>query len=105
MQSTEKKPLRRIPTSIDPVDLFCTKVTRQVAKDGTFRVNSTLYEAQEHLIGRTITVAFDKDDPSKKVKVFDGPVFVHTATPIDFLANANAKRRARTPFTSEGNHD
>ncbi len=105
MQSTEKKPLRRIPTSIDPVDLFCTKVTRLVAKDGTFRVNSILYEAQEHLIGRAITVAYDKDEPSKKVKVFDGPVFVHTATPIDFLANAKAKRKVRPPFTSEVDHD
>ena len=36
---------------------------------------------------------YDKDDPAKKVKVFDGTVFVHSATPIDYFSNAHARRK------------
>ena len=84
--------IRRLDAHIDAADLFCRKETRQVAHDGTFRINNVLYETQEHLIGRKIKVLFDKDDPLKTVKVYDGEVFVHIAKPIDFLGNANAKR-------------
>jgi transposase InsO family protein len=85
--------IRRLGAHIDPLELFCKKETRTVAKDATFRVNNILYEAEEQLIGQKITVLFDKDDPAKKVKVFDGAVFVHIATPIDYIANAAARRR------------
>jgi transposase InsO family protein len=85
--------IRRLESHIDPAEIFCKKETRIVAKDGTFRVNSILYEAEEQLIGRKIVVLYDKDDLAKKVKVFDGECFVHTATPIDFISNAHAKRK------------
>ncbi len=93
--------IRRLPTHIDPAELFCKKESRQVAKDGTFRINNILYETEEHLIGRKIDVLYDKDDPLKKVKVFDGPVLVHTAQPIDFIANSHSKRKELN--TPEGN--
>jgi len=85
--------LRRLPPHLDPRELFCRKESRQVAKDGTFRVNNILYEAEEHLIGTKINVLYDRDDPLKLVKVYDGTVFVHTAKPIDYLSNAYAKRK------------
>lgn len=93
--------IRRLPAHIDSAELFCKKESRQVAKDGTFRINNILYETEEHLIGRKIDVLYDKDDPLKKVKVFDGPVLVHTAKPIDFIANSQAKRKELN--TTEGN--
>ena len=96
LKNAENK-IRRLPKHIDPAELFCKKEQRQVAKDGTFRINNILYEAQEHLIGRKIGVLFDKDEPSKKVKVYDGENFVHGASPIDFLANAKSKRK---PFNT-----
>jgi putative transposase len=89
--------LRRIPAHIDPADLFCLKETRRVGKDGTFRINNILYETQEHFIGRTVTIRYDRDDPAHKVKVFDGDVFAHVALPIDFIANAKAKRKPLSP--------
>lgn len=85
--------IRRLPSHIDPAELFCAKECRLVARDGTFRINNILYEAQEHLIGLKIDVLFDKDDPTHLVKVYDGNVFVHKATPIDYNANAQAKRK------------
>lgn len=85
--------IRRLGADIDPADIFCKKETRIVAKDGTFRVNNIIYEAEEQLIGQKIVVLYDKDDVAKKVKVFDGECFVHTATPIDFISNAHAKRK------------
>jgi transposase InsO family protein len=85
--------LRRLPPHIDPAELFCMKESRLVARDGTFRVNNVLYEAEEHLIGRRIDVLYDRDDPARKVKVFDGPLLVHTATPVDFLGNSSLKRK------------
>jgi putative transposase len=88
--------LRRLPASIDPAELFCRKESRQVAKDATFRINNALYETEEHLIGRKINVLFDKDDPLNKVKVFDGPLFIHTVKPIDYIANSQARRREIT---------
>jgi putative transposase len=85
--------IRRLEAHIDAAELFCRKETRQVAHDGTFRINNVLYETEEHLVGRKISVLYDKDDPLKTVKVYDGKVFVHSAKPIDFLSNANAKRK------------
>lgn len=85
--------LRRLDAHIDPAELFCKKETRVVGKDATFRVNNILYEAEEQLIGQKINVLYDKDDPAKKVKVFDGEVFVHCASPIDYISNASARRK------------
>jgi putative transposase len=88
--------LRRLPAAIDPAELFCRKESRQVAKDATFRINNALYETEEHLIGRKVNVLFDKDDPLKKVKVFDGPIFIHIVKPIDYIANSQVRRREIT---------
>jgi len=93
--------MRRLSPHIDPAELFCKKETRIVAKDGTFRINNLLYEAEEQLIGCKITVLYDKDDPAKKVKVYDGPQFVHCATPIDVISNASARRKEINPQEEE----
>jgi len=85
--------LRRLPKHIDETELFCRKETRIVTKDGTFRINNILYEAEEQLIGKKITVLFDQDDPTHSIKVFDGNCFIHSATPIDYIANAHYKRK------------
>jgi putative transposase len=94
--------IRKLPHHVDPADLFCLKETRLVAKDGTFRINNVLYETQEHLIGRKITVRYDRDDPTLKVKVFDGDTFVHEAFPIDFNDNARMKRKPLNPRDDDG---
>jgi len=85
--------IRRLPKHVDPAELFCRKETRLVARDGTFRINNILYEAQEHLIGKKINVLFDIDDPTHTVKVYDGMCLVHTATPVDYFGNAGMKRK------------
>jgi transposase InsO family protein len=94
--------LRKLPPHVDPADLFCLKETRLVAKDGTFRINNVLYETQEHLIGRKITLRHDRDDPARKVKVYDGDSFVHVAFPIDFNDNARMKRKPLPPRDDDG---
>jgi putative transposase len=91
LQKAENR-IRRLDAHIDAAELFCRKESRLVAHDGTFRVNNVLYETEEHLIGKKISVLYDKDDPLQMVKVYDGRVFVHNAKPIDFLSNAHAKR-------------
>lgn len=87
--------LRRFPHHVDPAELFCKKESRLVAKDGTFRINNILYEAEEQLIGRKIDVVFDTDHPTHLVKVFHHGGYIHSATPIDYLANSKAKRKKR----------
>jgi len=85
--------MRTMPKHVVVEELFCRKVQRLVAKDATFRVNNILYEAEEQLIGRKITVLYDKDCPRKKVMVYDGPVFIHDAEPIDYISNSQARRK------------
>lgn len=85
--------MRTMPKHVAVEELFCHKIMRLVAKDATFRVNNILYEAEEQLIGRKITVLYDKDCPKKIVKVFDGPVYVHQAEPIDYISNSKASRK------------
>lgn len=87
--------LRRFPRHVDPTELFCKKESRLVAKDGTFRVNNILYEAEEQLIGQKIDVLFDTDHPTHMVKVFHHGAYIHSATPVDYLANSIAKRKKR----------
>lgn len=86
--------IRRFPTNIDPIDLFCKRESRKVDKLATFHVNKALYQTEQHLVGATIDVRFDPDDPARKVNVFHQGVFVGPAYPIDFNANAVAKRPA-----------
>ncbi len=85
--------LKRLPKHVDADELFCRKEMRQVAHNGTFRINNILYETEEHLIGRKIIVLYDKDDTLHRVKVFDGACYVHSATPIDYIANSKSKRK------------
>jgi transposase InsO family protein len=87
--------MRRLPKHIDPAELFFRKETRLVAKDATFRFNNRLYETHEEYIGKKITIAFDQDDPSHMVKVYDGACFVNCATPIDYFTNSRSKRKDR----------
>lgn len=85
--------IRRLPPHVDPAELFTRKESRRVAKDGTFHVNTLLYQTEEHLIGKLINILFDIDDPTRKVKVYYADALVHSAYPIDFNANAVAKRK------------
>ena len=94
--------MRRLPDHIDDAELFCRKETRIVAPNGTFRINNMLYDAEEQLIGKKITVLFDPDNPTHIVKVYDGQCFIHSATPIDYIANANYKRKN---LHQKGDHD
>jgi transposase InsO family protein len=84
--------VRPLPTSIDPVDLFCKRTTRKVDKLATFRIDSVVYQTQQHLIGTTIDARYDPDEPSRKVNVYHQGVFIEHAYPVDFGANANSKR-------------
>jgi len=94
--------MRRLPHHIDDAELFCKKETRIVAPNGTFRINNMLYDAEEQLIGKKITVLFDPDCPTHAVKVFDGLCLIHTATPVDYIANAQYKRKNLHP---KGDYD
>jgi len=93
--SKGKGHIRRFPTNIDPVDLFCKRDTRKVDKLATFRLNNAIYQTEQHLVGTTVEIRYDPDDPSHKVNVFHQGVFVGPAYPIDYNANAVAKRAAK----------
>lgn len=85
--------LRRLPKHVDETELFCRKQTRIVAQNGTFRINNILYDTEEQLIGKKIIVLFDPDDPTHTVKVYHDNLLVHSATPIDYIANSQYKRK------------
>ncbi len=62
-------------------------------KLATFRINNVLYQTEQHLIGTTIEIRYDPDEPSRKVRVFHQGVFLTNAYPVDFDTNAVARRR------------
>ncbi|WP_422880261.1 Mu transposase C-terminal domain-containing protein [Moorella sulfitireducens] len=71
--------------------------TRKVKKDATIALNKQVYEVPQALIGRSITVRYDPDDPSKAfVKVGEPPslVTVYQVRPVD---NARIIRRQNAP--------
>jgi len=87
--------IRRLPKDVHVEELFYQSVKRLVGKDATFRVNNTLYEAPEHLIGRTIDVFFDSDQMERVSIAYEGKS-EGCCKPVDFLANAHIKRKPMT---------
>jgi transposase InsO family protein len=85
--------IRYLPAHLDPAGLFCLKASRRVAKNATFTINKRLYQTEEHLIGQTVSLSYDRHDPSGAVNVYYDNRFVHTSYPVDLNANAVAKRR------------
>lgn len=84
--------IRRMQKDISVEELFYQQGKRQVNKDGTFRVNNVLYEAPEHLIGRTIDVFFDSDSMDRISIAYQGKS-EGQCKPVDFLANARIPRQ------------
>ncbi len=84
--------IRYLPARLDPADLFCLKASRRIAKNATFTINKLLYQTEEHLIGKTVSLVYDRDNPSRAVKVFHENRFVHQSFPVDLHGNALAKR-------------
>jgi len=101
--------IRRLPKDVHIEELFYQNVKRLVSKDSTFRIHNILYEAPEHLIGRTIDVFFDSDQMERVSVVYEGKSEGY-CKPIDFLANANIKRKPMNynsinPTTQESKED
>jgi len=87
--------IRRLPKEVHIEELFYQQEKRQVGKDGTFRINNILYEAPEHLVGRKIDVFFDSDNMDRVSVVYQGKSEGY-CKPVDFLANAQIKRKTIT---------
>ncbi|MDK2894344.1 MAG: putative transposase [Moorella sp. (in: firmicutes)] len=93
----DKDKLRFVASPESLEQVFLHEVTRKVKKDATIALNKQVYEVPQALIGRSITVRYDPDDPSKAfVKVGEPPslVTVYQVRPVD---NARIIRRQNAP--------
>jgi len=89
--------IRYLPAHLDPAELFYLSASRRVDKNATFNLDKLLYQTEEQLIGSTVSLRYDRHEPSRAVKVYHEGRFVHTSYPVDFGANAHAKRRPLNP--------
>lgn len=75
----------------DLMDHFRKRTTRKVDKDRTISLNGRLYEAPYELIGKTVTLLYHENDPSRVEVVYNGLSY-GMATPLDVHINAKIKR-------------
>ena len=74
-------------------ELFFNEEERQVLKDNTFSFKSKRYEAPAYLYGKKIKIRFDRYDQNTSVAVYYKGERMGLADKVDFIANAQIKRR------------
>jgi len=81
--------VREAPKDID--DYFRLQVIRKVDKDRTVSLKGRLYEAPVHLIGKTATLMYHEDDPTR-VEVYYGGASCGMLVPLDMNVNCRVYR-------------
>ena len=89
--------LRELPPGIDLDQVFLHRIQRQVRKNGTVRFAGRMLEVEAHLVGETIELRWDPNEPDVLPQVWrDGAVVCGTVE-LDLLANASRKRKVIQP--------
>ena len=91
--------LREAPKDLD--DYFRKRTIRKVYKDRTVSLLGKLYEAPVELIGKTVTLFYHEDDPSR-VEVFFSSTSYGMLLPLDLHVNCRIRRHQKiTEIVSE----
>ena len=98
--STKESPLKRYlrhihlvreaPKDLD--DYFRKRTTRKVYKDRTVSMLGRVYEAPVELIGKTVTLLYHDNDPSR-VEIFYNNTSYGMLMPLDLHINARVRRK------------
>jgi len=84
--------VRLVTPDLDLTELFLDQAKRRVHKDRTVSLNGRLYEVDATLVGTTVTLRFDPDQPQRPIRVLlDGKSFPD-AHPVDAYANCFVRR-------------
>jgi putative transposase len=75
---------------LDRIFLHCEK--RKVYQDSVFSLHGRIFEAPQHLIGKTVTLFFNPHPPLSKVLVTSNGTDYGEARPVDLYANTKVKR-------------
>ncbi len=88
----------RPPPSAAQLDvMFLHRVNRKVRKDGTVRFEGRMLEVRAELVGQTVELRFDPQQPKPLPQVFvDGDWFCDTVE-LDLVRNSARKRRPKKP--------
>lgn len=84
--------LRPLPGSVDVDELFLEETTRRVAKDGTIRIHSRVFEVGPSFLGTRVSVHFDRFDLRRVIVSLEGRESI-VAYPVDFAGNRRVKRQ------------
>ena len=101
--STKEAPLSRYAKHLhcireapkDLMDHFRKRATRKVDKDRTISLDGRLYEAPVDMIGKTATLLYHENDPSRVELLFNG-ASRGMLVPLDVRINARVKRSHQT---------
>ena len=77
---------------LDLEDLFLFEARRRVNRDRTVSLRTRVYEVDPVLVGRTVTLRFDPERPTRPLKVVCDGKPAGEATPIDLHGNARVRR-------------
>jgi transposase InsO family protein len=90
---------------IDLDELFLFEARRKVRNDRTISLNGTLYEAEAHLVGSTVTLRYDPHAPTgRPIQVWLNGDRQKDATVVDAYQNCFVRRNSddRNRLDSEG---
>lgn len=84
--------IRPLPQDVDLKELFYESTTRRVAKDGTFTLKGSVFEAKPEWIGLRIEVRYDPYD-LRRVVIASEHQAAQYAYPVDVRANRKVQRQ------------
>jgi transposase InsO family protein len=82
--------VRQVPTDLD--DYFRKRLVRKVDSDRTVSLLGRLYEAPVELIGKSVTLLFNENDPSRVEALHDSKSFGFIL-PLNLNVNCRVRRR------------
>ena len=89
--------LRELPAGVDLDEVFLHRAKRKVRKNGTVRFLGRTLEVLAELVGETIELRWDPNEPDELPRVWRDGAFVCDTVELDLLANASRKRKIIPP--------
>lgn len=93
--TVDRRLITYLPPSETNDELFYNETTRKVAKDNTFRFDSTRYETPIELSNRNITIRYPRNGAKRRVVIYYKGDRVGDATVVDFIGNGRIKRKRK----------
>ena len=89
--------LRELPAGADLDEVFLHRAKRKVRKNGTVRFGGHTLEVLAELVGQTVELRWDPNEPEVLPRVWRDGAFVCDTVELNLLANASRKRKVLQP--------